>query len=85
MDSDWLNQSLKARYTKEIRMSKVSRREFAALAVATGLLSGAVFAADLEVRMYFPVANTAPDTKPVATASAANALRLTLDILISFV
>ena len=45
------------------KMSKISRRTFTALAVAAGFASTTASAADVEVRMYFPVAVGGPVTK----------------------
>jgi sn-glycerol 3-phosphate transport system substrate-binding protein len=44
-------------------MSRISRRTLTTLALAAGLVAGTASAADVEVRMYFPVAVGGPVTK----------------------
>lgn len=52
-------------------MSKLTRRSFTALALATSLAAGTAAAADVEVRMYFPVAVGGPVTKIIDDYAAA--------------
>lgn len=52
-------------------MSRLTRRTFTAVAVAAGLVAGTASAADLEVRMYFPVAVGGPVTKIIDDYAAA--------------